>query len=87
MLCVIDWQLPKMRASGRKPKLKEEIRCCGQCVGAQLVPFDCSPLFEFYKKILSENNIYKYGPFGVFLAVWCILDLKEIFLQNSLFLC
>ena len=46
-----------------------------------------SPHFEFYKKILSENNIYKYGPFGVFLAAWCILDLKEIFLQNSLFLC
>ena len=85
--CEIDWKLPKMRASGRKLKLKEAICCCRQCVGAQLVPFDFSPHFEFYKKILSENNIYKYGPFGVFLAVWCILDLKEIFLQNSLFLC
>ena len=86
--CVIDWQRPKKRAVGRKPKLKEEIRCCRQCVGAQLVPFDSPPLYsEFYKKILSENKMYKYGPFGVFLAVWCILDLKEIFLQNSLFLC
>ena len=45
------------------------------------------PYSKFYKKILSENKMYKYGPFGVFLAVWCILDLKEIFLQNSLFLC
>ena len=43
MSCVIDWQRPKKRAIGRKPKLKEEIRCCRQCVGAQLVPFDFPP--------------------------------------------
>ena len=41
--CVIDWQRPKKRAIGRKPKLKEEICCCRQCVGAQLVPFDSPP--------------------------------------------